>query len=212
MISKVVRTEKELFQIKALTQGQQGRWTTWEWLISRTIGWADMWKIPATSVCGMAQRRAANSSVPQVRVCSTSLSRCKHKVLHNLAEILEVRRVETARERLPPTRQPIHFVREGRRAHNIIQLQRSALSRSCDWKLRINLDRQLRLLTEITATNLQPDIILWSVTARQSSWQSSRLGCRGFVGASTKHFLKSVEVTGPTLKKVLKVHTLRNTR
>lgn len=137
-----------------------------------------MWKIPATSVCGMAQRRAGNSSVPQVRVCSTSLSLCKpaltqgryrwchdltDKVLQKLAEILEVRRVETARERLPPTRQLIHFVREGRRAHNIIQLQRSALSRSCDWNLRVDLDRQLRLLTEITATNLQPDIILWSV-------------------------------------------------
>lgn len=155
----------------------------------------------------------------------TSLSLCKpaltqgryrwchdltDKVLQKLAEILEVRRVETARERLPLTRQPIHFVREGRMAHNIIQLQRSALSRSCDWNLRVDLDRQLGLPTEIIATNLQPDIILWSVIARQSSWQSSKLGCRGFVGASTKH-LKSMEVTGPTLKKVLKVHTLRHT-
>lgn len=46
MISEVVRIEEESYQIKALSQRQQGRWTTWEGVISRTVGWADMWKIP----------------------------------------------------------------------------------------------------------------------------------------------------------------------
>jgi len=46
VISEVVRTEEENYQIKALSQSQQGRWTTWEGVISRTVGWADMWRIP----------------------------------------------------------------------------------------------------------------------------------------------------------------------
>lgn len=84
-------------------------------------------------------RSGRHVEVHLLSLCKLALSQGRYrwchdltdKVLQKLAEILEVRRVETARERLPPTRQPIHFVREGRRAHN----------------LRVDLDRQLRLPT-----------------------------------------------------------------
>lgn len=60
----------------------------------------------------------------------------------------------------------IHFVREGGGAPNITQPQRSVLAGSCEWNLRVDLDRQLRFPTEITTTNLRPDIVLWSGTAQ----------------------------------------------
>ncbi|XP_076135417.1 GTPase IMAP family member 9-like [Alosa pseudoharengus] len=87
--------------------------------------------------------------------------------LQKLAEILEVCRAETARERLLQSLcRPIHFVREGGGAPNITQPQRSALSDSSEWNLRVDLNQQLRFPKEITTTNLRPDIILWSATAR----------------------------------------------
>ncbi|XP_035527992.1 uncharacterized protein LOC118335673 [Morone saxatilis] len=105
--------------------------------------------------------------------CKTALTQGRYRwrhdrVLRKLAEILEVRRAETARERLSQTsRRPIHFVREGGGAPiHQRSPQDPALSRQFEWILRVDLDRQLRFPTEITTTNLRPDIILWSATAQ----------------------------------------------
>ncbi|XP_039682120.1 uncharacterized protein LOC120575395 [Perca fluviatilis] len=114
--------------------------------------------------------------------CKTALTQgryrwCHDRVLRRLEEILEVCRAETAREPLALTSGwPIYFVREGGGASNITQPQRSALAGSCEWNLRVDLDRQLRFPTGITTTNLRPDIILWSATARAVILQSS-LSC-----------------------------------
>lgn len=197
VISEVVRIEEESYQIKALSQRQQGRWTTWEGVISRTVGWADMWKIPQARLSFLIRStydtlpspsnlclwygseescqlcNAPNPSLQHIlSSCKTALTQGRYRwrhdrVLRKLAEILEVRRVEIARERLPPTsRRMIHFVREGGGAPNITQPQRSVLAGSCEWNLRVDLDRQLRFPTEITTTNLRPDIVLWSGTAQ----------------------------------------------
>lgn len=48
---------------------------------------------------------------------------------------------------------------------NTSQKQRSALTGGCKWDLRVDLDWQLRFPSEITTTNLRPDIILCSTTA-----------------------------------------------
>ena len=43
VIEEVVRSEEEQYKVKALSQRQQGRWTTWEGVVDRTIKW---WKTP----------------------------------------------------------------------------------------------------------------------------------------------------------------------
>lgn len=46
VISEVVREEEEGYKIKAVSQCQQGRWTSWEAAIGRVVTWADLWRMP----------------------------------------------------------------------------------------------------------------------------------------------------------------------
>ncbi len=45
-ISEVMRDEEESYKIKAVSQGQQGRWTTWEAVNDKVLTWADLWRMP----------------------------------------------------------------------------------------------------------------------------------------------------------------------
>ena len=38
--------EEDCYKIKAVSQGRQGSWTTWEGVVNRNICWSDLWKIP----------------------------------------------------------------------------------------------------------------------------------------------------------------------
>ncbi len=124
MISEVVKIEEESYKIKAVSQQQQGRWTTWEAVVNRTISWADMWRMPQARLSFTI--RATYNTLPSPQnlhlwygteetchLCSSSnpslqhiLSGCKaaltqgrfrwchDRVLCKLAEILEARRLK----------------------------------------------------------------------------------------------------------------------
>ncbi|KAL7405869.1 hypothetical protein ABVT39_009050 [Epinephelus coioides] len=62
VISEVVKIEKENYKIKAVSQQQQGRWTTWEAVVNRTISWADMWRMPQARLSFMI--RATYDTLP----------------------------------------------------------------------------------------------------------------------------------------------------
>lgn len=93
VISEVRREEEEFYKIKAVSQSQQGKWTTWEAVIDRTIMWADFLEVAPSKVkfpdqvyvwypakppeatvasAGMAQKSTANSVATRVPVYSTS--------------------------------------------------------------------------------------------------------------------------------------------
>ncbi|XP_041959423.1 GTPase IMAP family member 9-like [Alosa sapidissima] len=101
------------------------------------------------------------------------------------------------RERLlQPSCQPIHFVREGGGAPNITQPQRSALSGSSEWNLRVDLDRQLRFpKVPRPHSRMQRG---WMVSCKLTG------GGQAVGGASTECFLKNMGVTGPKLREALK--------
>ncbi|KAJ8394980.1 hypothetical protein AAFF_G00039310 [Aldrovandia affinis] len=46
VVSGVTKIQEERYKIKAVSQGRQGGWTTWEGIVSRPISWSDLWKIP----------------------------------------------------------------------------------------------------------------------------------------------------------------------
>ncbi|XP_061764445.1 uncharacterized protein LOC133557731 [Nerophis ophidion] len=46
VMEEVSRGNQEQYTVKAVSQGRQGRWTTWEGTISRPTSWADLWKMP----------------------------------------------------------------------------------------------------------------------------------------------------------------------
>ncbi len=43
---KAMKEEEESYRVKAVSQSQRGKWTTWEAVIDRNITWADLWKLP----------------------------------------------------------------------------------------------------------------------------------------------------------------------
>ncbi|KAL7372628.1 hypothetical protein ABVT39_019614 [Epinephelus coioides] len=158
VISEVVKIEEESYKIKAVSQQQQGRWTTWEGVVNRTISWADMWRMPQARLSFMI--RATYDTLPRPQnlllwygteetchLCSSSnpslqhiLSGCKaaltqgrfrwrhDRVLRKLAEILEARRLKANNASLLTSRQRIQFVQEGVKSHSSSTKQRSLLS------------------------------------------------------------------------------------
>lgn len=46
VVEEVSRANQEQHTIKAVSQGCQGSWTTWEGTLKRPISWADPWKMP----------------------------------------------------------------------------------------------------------------------------------------------------------------------
>lgn len=65
VISEVVKMEEECYKIRAVSQHQQGRWTTWEVVINRAVTWADMWKMPQTRLSFLI--RATYDTLPSPR-------------------------------------------------------------------------------------------------------------------------------------------------
>ena len=50
VVAEVSRIEEECYKIKALSQGRQGSWTTWDGIVNRNINWSDLWKIPQARI------------------------------------------------------------------------------------------------------------------------------------------------------------------
>lgn len=187
VIAKVVRTEEEQYKIRALSQRQQGSWTTWE-------GVVDMWRMPQVRLSFLIRAtydillnpsnlcrwygseencqlcNAPNPSLQHIlSSCKTAVAQGRYRwpnhdqVLRKLAEGLKARRLEAAKDHPSTSCKLIHFVGQGAGAQNIAQREsRSLLTPGCDWNLRVDLDCQLKFPTEITTTSLRPDIILWS--------------------------------------------------
>lgn len=61
----------------------------------------------------------------------------------------------------------ISFVTEGGERRNIrLRQTPRPFPPSQEWNMRVDLDRQLCFLTEITTTSLHPDTVVWSTKAK----------------------------------------------
>ncbi|KAF7702594.1 hypothetical protein HF521_001877, partial [Silurus meridionalis] len=106
--------------------------------------------------------------------CKTSLTQGRYTWRHNqvlkcLAAVLENRRTNV--NALPPPSsqwQPTPFVREGEGQANLttIRSDYGQLGRARDWKLLADLNKKLCFPAEIAATNLRPDLVLWSASLK----------------------------------------------
>ncbi|KAG1925338.1 hypothetical protein F2P79_025614 [Pimephales promelas] len=145
--AEVMRAEHERLTIKAVSQGQQGGWLSWEGVLDRQLAWSDVWKIPQARLSFLV--RAAYDTLPCPRnlhrwfgneesclLCSTAnasfqhiMSGCKTAlaqgryrwrhdlVLKKLAEVVETCRQE-ANSRPPAlTAHSIQFARAGERGN-----------------------------------------------------------------------------------------------
>lgn len=143
VVAEVRNIENERQKIKALPQGRQGNWMTWESVVGRNISLADLWKIPLARLSFLI--RATYDTLPCPRNlclwfgkeeccslcntpsaslqhilsgCKTALSQGRYRwrhdqVLRRLAEILERQRQEVSRGHSAPAVRYIQFVQEG---------------------------------------------------------------------------------------------------
>ncbi len=143
VVAEVTRIEQEELRVRSVAQGQQGRWTTWEGVVSRSISWAEFWKLPQARLSFLI--RATYDTLPSPKnlhqwlgteqscdLCGTInaslqhvLSGCKtaltqgrlrwrhDQVLRKLAEVLEKSRQEANNQSLLESRCRIHFLRQG---------------------------------------------------------------------------------------------------
>ncbi|KAL0159986.1 hypothetical protein M9458_043711, partial [Cirrhinus mrigala] len=195
VVAEVTRMEEDRYKIKAVSQGQQGSWTTWEGIMNRNISWSDVWKIPQARLSFLIRStydtlpcprnlhqwfgseescalcNAPNASLQHILSgCKIALSQGRYRwrhdqVLRKLAEVLEECRQDSKQP--PSAEDPTIFVSEGgvRRSTRSRETAR-LFSSNQEWNMRVDLDRQLRFPTEITTTSLRPDIVVWSTKAR----------------------------------------------
>ena len=194
VVAEVTRTEEERYKIKAVSQGRQGSWTTWEGVANRNIRWADLWKIPQARLSFLIRSTydtlpcprnlhqwfgseescslccTPNASLQHILSgCKTALSQGRYRwrhdqVLRKLAEVLEGQRQGSKGS---PPEDHINFVTEGGGRRNTRPRETSRpFAPNQEWEMRVDLDRQLRFPTEITTTSLRPDIVVWSSKAK----------------------------------------------
>lgn len=196
MISEVAKIEEEGYKIKAVSQQYQGRWTTWEAVVNRTISWADMWRMPQARLSFTIRATYDTLPSPQnLRLwygtekachlwgssnpglqhillgCKVALTQGRFRwhrdrVLRKLADILEARRLKANNASLLASHQRIQFVKQEAKNHGSNTEQLSLLFPGGEWNMSVDLDRQLRFPQVITTTIHHADIVLWSVPMR----------------------------------------------
>lgn len=196
MISEVRREAEEGYKVVAVTQSQQGRWTTWEAVADRSITWSDLWKLPQARLSFLIRATYDTLPSPQnlhrwygteepcqlcghqspslqhiLSGCKTALTqgryRWRHdKVLRKLAEAIETRRLEANHASLPTSRPLIQFIRQGGEALSSSARESSLLTSGGEWAFRADLDRQLKFPQDITLTSLRPDTVIWSTITK----------------------------------------------
>ncbi len=107
--------------------------------------------------------------------CKTSLMQGRYTWRHNqvlkcLAATLESKRVTVNAmplEAQTTCRQPTSFIREGEK-HSINRSPPDScpLNAARDWEMRVDINQRLTFPPEIAATNLRPDLVLWSKSCR----------------------------------------------
>nr|XP_055073968.1 uncharacterized protein LOC129453655 [Misgurnus anguillicaudatus] len=130
VVVEVTRIEQEELRVRSVTQGQQGRWTTWEGIASLIRATYDTLPCPknlhqwlgteqSCDLCG-----TINASLQHVLSgCKTALIqgrlRWRHnQVLRKLAEVLEKCWQEANQQSPTQSRSRIHFLRQGESARH----------------------------------------------------------------------------------------------
>ncbi|KAK2864561.1 hypothetical protein Q7C36_003715 [Tachysurus vachellii] len=187
MVVQEVRREEEARRCaQAVAQAKQGQWMAWEGVKKLKISWKELWEMETfrasftiraaydvlPSPTNLSQWYAEDPTCPlcpslatlkHILVgCKTSLTQGHNTLRHNqkcLAAVLESRR--TGVNALPP-RHP-----SGSQHHLfIIRSDSRQLGRARDWKLLADLNKKLCFPVEIAATNLRPDLLLWSASLK----------------------------------------------
>lgn len=86
-----------------------------------------------------------------------------------LGDIARVMESAVARQKKASPRglQLIRFVKQGQKTAKSVKDQTGVLATANDWQIQVDLRRKLVFPQEIYATNLRPDIVIWSCATKQ---------------------------------------------
>ena len=104
--------------------------------------------------------------------CHIALSQGRYKwrhdkVLRELSHSIEVRLKENRQSTAKPSNKSILFVREGEKTTQNNNELDCYLTSTKDWQMSVDIGKSLKIPTEITFTNLRPDITLISNQSKQ---------------------------------------------
>ena len=197
MIKEVRQREDEARGVRMTRRGQQGGWMRWEVpqrKISHQELWStsekkvsflikavyDILPTPAN------KNRWFNTQEHKCKLCGGTgtlqhiLNSCKvalqqgrytwrhNRVLREIADLIDSKR-RAVNKATVPKKKGINFVRSGDIAvkKRQVQPEDSYLHGARDWEMKVDLDRQLSIPTDIACTNQRPDLIIYSRSSRK---------------------------------------------
>ena len=194
-VQKKIRQEEEENRIqRAVGMSKQGAWMNWTNVMSRKISWDDMWKsapyalkflicsvydlLPTPSNlhlwgkreeadCPLCGRRGNLEHI--LSSCKTALSQGRYRwrhdqVLRELATGIEEAKQEI---KVTGTAKFIRFVKESSLSSSKRDNSHGLLPSAGDWRIEVDVGKQLRFPKEIVITRLRPDMVIWSPTTKQ---------------------------------------------
>ena len=195
MIQKEIKaTEEDTRKARAVELACQGAWTRWE-TQERSLSWADIWKYPQFQLqfllravydvlptpanlhrwnlteapnCSLCGKRGTLDHI--LSSCQVALSQGRYtwrhnQVLHELADVIERER-KSSDKPIKKKQGYIKFVKEGETApKRQARTGKGLLDQARDWRLAVDLGQRLTF-PEIMPTNLRPDMVLWSPSAK----------------------------------------------
>ena len=195
VVGKVREKEEQKRQVKLTGLAKQGRSSTWE-VEERRLTEKQLWEMEGTRLKFLVKSVYDLLPTPQNKnvwykteenVCTICgdmgtlkhiLSSCKvslsqgrytfrhNKVLRVLAEVIEKARVRSNNTK-EMKKTAIMFIKAGQKGTVTRRSTRSYFDGSQDWKMVVDLDRQLKVPEHIVITSRKPDIVVYSNRKKQ---------------------------------------------
>ena len=196
LVAQEIRRRAEDMRVaQAVSQSQQGRWTQWEDVAQRELGWSELWRMDPQRVSFIIRATydllptpvnchrwdpSVSNSCPQCKSrgtlehilagCPKSLGRYTwrhNQVLQVLVDAAESCCSLANQLQKAPTNQ-ITFLREGDQARGPhSQPPRSVLSPGGQWEVGADLKGKQNIPRALLRSNQRPDIVIWSKMERR---------------------------------------------
>ena len=196
MLQDEIRAEvEEDHRTKIVSMYQQGAWTRWEHTEQCKITRPELWRfepqhikfliqsvydaLPSptnlhrwgladTLACQLCQKRGTLEHI--LSCCPKALGDgryrwCHDQVLRALADTVSAAIISSKYQHTP--KQSITFIRAGEKVQHQPSSSGGLLTTARDWKLQVDLGRQLKFPEHISATSLRPDMVLTSESTKQ---------------------------------------------
>ena len=197
LVQDQVRTSaEELRKCKTVSMSLQGRWTRWESVQSRKITWTDLWKLAPHRIKFLVQAvydvlptptnlmTWGKAESPNCTLCGKPgnlehiLSSCskaladgryrwRHDtVLREIANVIDSA-IKSTRGAKNKSSKFISFVKAGEKIVKKHHQPVGLLYKATDWKMIVDLEKQLQFPQDIVETRLRPDMVLLSPFTKQ---------------------------------------------